>query len=184
MPQQTPRVPPLPVADFSERQKTLVGDWTEMNFARVTVRHPDMYELFLPYLARLIRNTSLPPRDREIVILRILALAGETYEAEHHVNIALNAGMSAAEIDAVKGSGSGLSEFDHLLMLAVEELMGDFVIGDPTWAGLSQEYSETQLMELVFLVGCYCTMGMLTKTFQIQLEEHADTSFQQLRDYT
>lgn len=184
MSRQKPRIPPLDPGQFTERQRELVGEWSNMNFALVSVRHTQMYEVFLPYLARLIRETSLPPRDREILILRVLANADEEYEAEHHIQIALGAGMDMHEIEAARGAGEGLSGFDQLLMRCADELMRDHDLGDNTWAGLADRYTETQLMEVVFLVGCYCTMAMLTKTLRMPLEADAETSFSGLRDYT
>lgn len=186
MTSSSPRIPPLSPAHFSEEQKSLVGDWSNLNFSRVCVRHPGMYRVFLPFIERLITQTTLPPRDREVVILRSLALADDVYETHHHVLIARNAGMTDSEIEAAKESGEGLSRFERVLMQATEELMRNQCIGDVTWAELSERYSETQLMELVFLVGCYTTMGMLTNTFEIPVEQDAATFAElgELRQYT
>ena len=52
------RVPPLEVAEFSEEQARLVGDWTHLNFSRVIVRHPEMYRVFVPYIAQVIAGSS------------------------------------------------------------------------------------------------------------------------------
>ncbi|MCK9564108.1 MAG: carboxymuconolactone decarboxylase family protein, partial [Bacteroidales bacterium] len=178
--------PPLAPAAFSDEQKDLVGDWTDMNFCRVIVRHPAMYRVFLPYIKQVIADTSLPPRDREILVLRALAVAGDSYETHHHVEIARGAGMTAADIEAARGDGNGLSDFDKLLMRAADELMATQNLSDMTWSGLSARYSEQQMMEVVFLVGCYAVMGMLTNTFGIPLEETdgADNQFNQMRTYT
>ena len=180
------RVPPLDPADFSPLQKTLVGDWSSMNFCRVIVRHPQMYQVFLPYIKEVIANTNLPPRDREIVVLRTLAAAKDVYETHHHVEIARNAGMSDSEIEAAQTSGEGLSDFDKLLMKAADELISTQNLNNETWAGLIQRYSEEQAMEVVFLVGCYTVMGMLTNTFGIPLEDEDDSDgkFNAMRTYT
>ena len=86
-------MPPLAVAEFSEEQAALVGDWTHLNFSRVLVRHPALYRAFMPYIAQVIPGSSLPPRDREVLVVRTLALGGDVYEAHHHVQIALKAGI-------------------------------------------------------------------------------------------
>lgn len=179
------RIPPLDPATFSSRQKDLVGDWSGMNFCRVMVRHPDVYQVFLPYLSQLVTRTTLPPRDREILVLRSLALAGDHYETRHHVDIAHKAGLTDTDIKAVQTNGEGLSDFERLLMYAVDELMREQKISDQTWHGLAQRYDEIQLMEVVFLVGCYTAMGMITNTFGIPLETEAETAeLNRLRGYT
>lgn len=165
------RVPPLSPGHFSPEQAEAVGAWTYLDFSQVLVRHPAMYRTFVPFLAALITETALPPRDREIVCLRMLRACGDVYEHTHHVDIARREGMTDVEIEeASEGRGASLNDFDLVLIAVTEELRRDQRISDATWAALGQRYTEQQRMELVFLAGCYETMAMLTKSFGIQLE--------------
>jgi 4-carboxymuconolactone decarboxylase len=165
------RVLPLLPSEFSREQAEAVGAWTYLNFSRVLVRHPAMYRTFVPFLAALITETALPPRDREIVCLRMLRACDDVYEHTHHVDIARREGMTDAEIKAASaGQGDVLTDFDLVLIAATEELRRDQRVSDATWAALGERYSEQQQMELVFLAGCYETMAMLTRSFGIQLE--------------
>jgi len=165
------RVPLLSPEDFSPEQAQAVGAWTYLDFSQVLVRHPAMYRTFVPFLAALITQTALPPRDREIVCLRMLRACDDVYEHTHHVDIARREGMTDAEIEqASEGRGDSLTDFDLVLIAATEELRRDQRVSDATWAALGERYSQQQQMELVFLAGCYETMAMLTKSFGIQLE--------------
>jgi hypothetical protein len=65
-----PRIPPLPPEEFTPEQAELIGDWKNLVFSRVIVRRPDMYRIFLPYIEKVIADTRLPPRDRQIIVLR------------------------------------------------------------------------------------------------------------------
>jgi alkylhydroperoxidase family enzyme len=181
------RIEPLDYADFSEHQKELVGGWHHLNFSKVLIRHPGMYGTYVPWLAEAITKTTLPPRDREIVCLRLLRMIDEVYEHTHHVTIAQRCGMTDEEIrDASAGDGPALTRFDRTVARATEELVRSQCISDGTWAELRAVYSETQAMELVFLAGCYLTLAMTTKTFGIQLEPDPETHEQvnALRTYT
>jgi alkylhydroperoxidase family enzyme len=175
------RIAPLDPARFTPEQAALVGDWTHLNFSRVLIRHPGMYGAFVPYLARLIADTELPARDRQLVCLRMLELCDDTYEQTHHVVISRKCGLDDADIEAAI-SGEGRSDWDRIVLRATEEIYRDQNITDETWEALAQQYSEWQLMELVFLAGCYQTMAMLTKTFGMQLEGDLE-SFNALRSY-
>jgi 4-carboxymuconolactone decarboxylase len=172
---QTPRIPPLAVADFSAQQAELVGDWTHLNFSRVIVRHPELYKVFVPYIAQVIAGSTLPPRDREVLVVRTLALPGEVYEAHHHVQIALKAGMTEADIAAVASGADSLADWDKALVRAADELVQGQKLSDASWAALGTRYSDEQRMELVFLVGCYTVMAMLTQSFGIELESDPET---------
>jgi alkylhydroperoxidase family enzyme len=180
------RIPPVDPADFTPEQAELVGDWKHLVFSRVIVNNPKMYRVFLPYINASIAHTSLPPRERQILVLRSLATANDTYELTHHITISRNAGISEEDIAAFqRGEGASLSDFDRALIKAADELRTDQVVSDATWEKLASRYSTEQLMDVVFVTGLYLTMAMLTKTFGMELEpdEGQSSSVNKLRDY-
>jgi alkylhydroperoxidase family enzyme len=181
------RIAPLTPEQLTPEQAGLVGDWTHLVFSRVAVRHPGAYRNFVPHIKALIVEGTIPPRDREIVVLRMLGQCDETYETHHHRTIAAtNTGMSEQEIEAaLAGRGACLSKFDRVLIRSAEELLRDQKIGDKTWAALGERYCDEQKMEVVFLAGLYVTMAMLTKSFGMPLEGESEDSerIQSLRDY-
>jgi alkylhydroperoxidase family enzyme len=186
MRQSPPRIPPVAPDQFTEEQAALVGAWSALNFSRVIVRHPELYRTLIPLIEKLIPGSDLPPRDREILVLRTLGLCNEVYEAHHHVLIARNAGMTDAEIEAARAGGAGLSPFEQTLARAAEELVRNHRVGEATWRELAETYTTAQLMEVTALVGGYALMAMLTRTFGIELEGGSDDldRLSALRQYT
>lgn len=181
------RIPPLSPSEFTAEQKEVVGAWDVLNFSRVLAHHPSLYRAYVPFIEKVIRFTHLTPHDREILAIRTLAVCRDSYESSHHVDIARNCGMTDAQIEAAKaGTGAALSEFDHHLVKAADELVLRHRISDATWSALAQRYSTIELMEVVGLVGCYTTLAMITRTFGIPLESpgQAAESLETLRDYT
>lgn len=182
----TVRIAPVEPKDFTSEQADLVGDWQHLVFSRVIVNNPKMYRVFLPYINASIAQTSLPPRERQILVLRSLKTSKDEYELAHHITISRNAGISDEEITAFQsGEGSSLSDFDRALIDAADELRTDQFISDRTWEKLASRYSDQQLMEVVFVTGLYLTMAMLTKTFGMQLEpeEGQSSNVNKLRNY-
>ena len=183
----TVRIAPVAPENFTPEQAELVGDWKNLVFSRVIVNNPKMYRTFVPHIEAVIGKTALPPRDRQVIVLRTLATSNDIYELTHHIRISRNAGLNEAEIAAFQsGVGASLTDFDHTLIAAADELKRDQVVSDATWAALAARYSTEQLMEVVFLAGCYLTMAMLTKSFGMKLEEADGTleDINQLRAYT
>ncbi len=120
------RIPPLDPKEFTPEQAKLVGDWKNLIFSQVLVRHPGMYGTFVPFLAEVIARTSLPPRDRQIVCLYMLQLCDETYEKTHHITISRRSGLTDEDISAVlAGQGERLSASDRTVMKATRELFKD-----------------------------------------------------------
>jgi alkylhydroperoxidase family enzyme len=180
----SPRVPPVAEIDRTDEQKALLGPWGRMNFAAVLANHPRLYRVVMPVIAKVIAETDLPPRHRQILVHRTLALSDEVYEARHHELISQGAGLSDADIEAARTDGPSLSPFEHLLVRAVDQLVNARRIDDATWAALSQQYSRIEMMELVAVVGAYNMMAMLTLGCEIQLEdEETFQSFAKQRDY-
>ena len=182
----SPRIPPLHPDEFSAEQKAVVGDWGVLNFSRVLARHPALYRVFVPFIEKVISFTDLPPWDREVLVIRALDQCGDVYEATHHVDIAYKVGMTDAQIASIKAGGADLSEFDRGLIRAADELVHDFRISDATWQALAERYSTVEMMEVVGLIGCYTTIAMVTRSFEMQLESKEETAAQlaALRTYT
>jgi 4-carboxymuconolactone decarboxylase len=170
-----PRVAPLAPAEWNDEQRELL---TRGNPARVLnvfatlARHQDLYRRWMPFANHVLFKSSLPPREREMAILRIGWLCRSGYEFHQHTRIGREAGLSDAEIERLKSSpdAPGWSESESALLRAVDDLHGDQFIGEETWKRLSKHYDERQVMDLVFAVGQYTLVSMALNSFGVQIE--------------
>lgn len=185
-PRIPPRIPGVSLDEATDLQKELMGPWSSMNFSNVVVRSPDLYQAFVPLIKKVVSDTALPPRDRQVLCLRTLTLGNDVYEVTHHELISKSAGLNEVEIAAMRaGTGDALTDFDKVLVAAAEQLVRDQHIDDATWAALAERYSQVQLMEVVVLVGAYLTMAMVTRNYEIPLEnDDTFNGFAQQRTYT
>ena len=96
-------------------------------------------------------TSTLAPRERELLILRIGWLCQAEYEWGQHVIFGKGAGLTDEEIARIKEGpdAKGWSPFDAALLRAADELHADAFISDATWAALSERYSTQQLMDVV-----------------------------------
>jgi AhpD family alkylhydroperoxidase len=176
------RLAPLPDAEWDDRTRaSLAGLLPERrrnlrgagNALATLVRHPDLADAFVRYNAHLLLRSTLPPRLRELAILRVAARRGCAYEWAHHTTMAADAGLSAAEIErAGRGEhGPATDPADAAVLRAVDELDDDSVISETTWAALGEHLDDRQRMDLVFTVGTYCLLAMAFNTFGVEPEE-------------
>ena len=133
------------------------------------VRHPDLTKAFLGFNVYLLFRSSLPPRLREVAILRVAHRRHCAYEWEHHVELAEAEGLTGADVEAIR-RGAGTSEVDELVLRAVDELDEKSTLGDGTWSALGEHLSDRQRMDFVFTVGAYAMLAMAFNTFGVQLE--------------
>jgi 4-carboxymuconolactone decarboxylase len=137
------------------------------------VRHPAAAKAFMTWAGQVLRNSTLPKREREILILRVGVLCRSGYEWAQHVRIGKRAGVTDEEIARVKlGSDApGWSANDRTLLKAAEELHRDYFISAPTWEALSGFLDEQQRMDVVFVVAQYTQVCMILNTFGVQLDD-------------
>lgn len=173
------RLPPLPDDQWDERARAaLAGLLPEKrrnlrgagNALGTLVRHPDLAEAFLGFSAHLLRRSSLPPRVRELAILRVAERRDCRYELTHHVRMAAEAGLTPAEIEAAR-QGEAAGELERTVLLAADELHDTSTLSDKTWALLGEHLDERQRMDLVLTIGGYAMMAMAFNAFGVEPEE-------------
>lgn len=149
----------------------------------VILTHPVLAKAFLTFNNHVATTSSIPKRIRELLILRISWLRQAEYEFVQHVVLGRKAGLTDDEIERVQlgPAAQGWHPVDADLVQAVDELHQHARIGNATWQRLAAHFDATQLMDIVFTVGCYELLAMVFKTFGVQLEPGVDGLDEQTR---
>lgn len=171
-----PRIPPVPPEERTGSVRELLDGATvpgadDANIFTTFVRAPGLFRKWLPFGGKLL-NGKLPPRDRELLILRTGWNCTSEYEWGQHARIALLCDLDPAEVDRVPlGPGApGWGAFDATLLRAADELHTDWMVSDPTWAQLAARYDTEQLIEVPMVVGHYHLVAMTLNTLGVQLD--------------
>lgn len=174
---RTPRIPPLPPAEWDDETQQLLASLKRegriFNIFATLARHPALLRRWLVFGTHILGKSTLPPRERELAILRMGWLCQADYEWGHHVTIGKEAGLTDVEIQRVPQGpdAAGWNEFERALLRAVDELHRDTFISDPTWQSLAARYNTQQLLDLVFTAGQYKLVCMALNSAGVQLEE-------------
>ncbi|CAB5516510.1 hypothetical protein LMG26857_05587 [Achromobacter anxifer] len=127
---------------------------------QVLLNSPAVVDGWEAMLTAIRRNTGLPPRLRELIILRVATLNNAPYEFEAHVPHALAAGMPQALVEALR-SGPAVPELQGLepgeaeVLALTDAMTRDIEVPDAVFAPLRERYDDTQLVELAATVGAY-----------------------------
>ncbi len=161
------------IANREERQRTK-ADLPE--FFGTLMRHPAIFEKQTEYGLALLAHGAMPPRERELAILRIAWRCGVPYAFGEHVFFAHRIGITSAEIDAVKSwpDKADWSPHEEHILSAVDELFENAVLSDATWAGLSLRYNEQQMIELLMVIGHYHALAYLLNGMRVRLHDGND----------
>lgn len=176
-----PRITPMEASEWTDAQREMLAPIKESgpfyNVLGTISRHWDAAQKFTVWAYHIMGETSrLAPREREILILRIGWLCEAEYEWGQHVIFAREAGLADEEIQRIKkgSEAEGWSSFDAALIRATDELHKDACISDATWAELSEQYDQQQMMDVVFTVGQYNMVSMALNSFGVQLDDGVD----------
>jgi alkylhydroperoxidase family enzyme len=144
-----------------------------LNALGTLAQYPELARAYHVFNGHVIYNTSLSPRQRELLVLRVAAVRGSEYEWAQHVVLAADVGISDDEVGQVAEGpdAPGWSAFEAALVRAVDELVADALITDATWATLAAELDTQQLMDVVFTVGSYDLLAMAFRTFGVALDD-------------
>jgi AhpD family alkylhydroperoxidase len=174
---QTPRVAPLGKEQRTPEQQAMLASRPDYNIYKTLARHVDLYNRWSPLGRFLLDGSSLPPRDREIVMLRMGWLCQSEYEWAQHARIAkAQAGLTNEDIHRIAEgpTAAGWSEFDRTLLRMVDELRYDAMIGDATWQALRTRYSAQQMIEALYTASQYQLVSMALNSLGVQLDPGLD----------
>jgi alkylhydroperoxidase family enzyme len=167
------RLTPLDEAAWAPALETArSGFGTVLNVHRMMAHHPELLAAWTPLRQHITTGGTLSARHRELIILRVAALAGVAYEWHHHVARASLAGIGPTEVEAVRiaKATDWPDEQESALLAATDELFQGLAVGDAGWEALTRHFTVPQIFDLVVTVGMYTTLAMFINTTGVQIE--------------
>ena len=142
------------------------------NVFRTFARNPPADELRNAVGRHIRDETSLMPRNRQQLIMRVGVLCRSEYEWAAHSRIGRQVGLDDADVARVivGPSAPGSGPLETALLHAADELYRDDVVGDATWDVLAKELSEKQLLDLLLTVGGYRSATYAINSAGVQLD--------------
>jgi alkylhydroperoxidase family enzyme len=184
------RIPPLPPEQWPEEMRQAIAALRPpdprhpfpsrrddrpkgRNALGTLARYPALTRAFHTLNGHVLFASTLSPRQRELLVLRVASVRQATYEWEQHVVLAGDAGLDPDEIArVVQGpEAPGWSSLERGMLAAVDELLVEARVADPTWAMLAGELDEHQLMDLIFTVGTYDLLAMAFRSLGVELDD-------------
>ena len=172
-----PRILPVTEADWTDDSRPVLAANSArgpvLNVFGTIARHPKLLKRWVVFANHVLNGSTLPARERELIILRTGYLCRSGYEWAQHAAIGRQTGLTDDEmVRIIDGPGApNWGTADQLLLRATDELVTDHFISEATWSALAEQWSEQQLMDLVFAVGQYTLVSMALNSFGVQLED-------------
>lgn len=156
-----PRI--APVQEYTEEQRELLAKTLispagrPLNIFATLAHHPRLLNRFNALGGLFLSKGLLPPRERELVILRVAYRTRSVYEFGQHTVIGRAAGLTDQEIERIVGplDDPAWASPDRALLAFTDELIESDRVSDAIWSAVAERWDEPRLLELIMLVGFY-----------------------------
>jgi 4-carboxymuconolactone decarboxylase len=142
----------------------------------ISLRSPEMTALSQDLDAYLrTKSTAIPPKLKEIAIMLTARFWGGQFAWYSHRPQALDAGLSAAFIDAMAAGArpAAMTADEAIVLDFCEQLLATRQVDDANFKAMADRFGERGIVELVGLMGRYHTLSMLFSVDRYPLPEGA-----------
>jgi alkylhydroperoxidase family enzyme len=161
-----PRIPIPKTEDLTEDIQEYIGKVREggiaVDLSNMLLNTPASIKEFNAIGGSILFNSELPPRPREIAVLRIGHITKAAYEWHHHKRFALSVGVTEEEIGKIATDGpvTELDEEGNLLCRVADEITHDIRLSDEALAMALDRYGPRQTTELIL---CCCWFNLVSR---------------------
>lgn len=144
------------------------------NLYRVIGHAPAMLRAWLDFAWPLRLEATTSRRLRELLILRGAQVSGAHYEWVHHTTMALAAGVTQAQIDALanwRDAGCFDATERAVIRLAEEVTIGPAASAESIEALREAGFDEAGIVELTLTASFYVCVSRFLQSMQVELEE-------------
>lgn len=183
--EDTPRIAPRPMEDMRPEWLAILahipGDGLKgagfpRNVLGSIMHDPDTFGPFLEFWVTCKSKMALSVREQEIVILRMGCLYGSNYVWKHHVPVAMEFGVTGAELAAIRHSDAAAftGERERSLLALTDELVEARTIGAGAWDAYAAVLSPRDVVDLISLVSQYVFFALVNNALQVAVEPALD----------
>ena len=178
-PRLAPIEPPFPPETAAHLAALMPKGWSgpALRLFRLWARHLPMADALRAVGRYVLAGGALPPRDRELLILRTCARCGCEYEwGVHAAFFPDRVGLAPELVAATRRAAAGDPVWpasDALLVRAADELHDSATLSDPLWRELSAHWDEIQLLELLLVAGFYHLVSYTANATRLAAEPFA-----------
>jgi 4-carboxymuconolactone decarboxylase len=146
-----------------------------LNFYKVLANSPHVARNVIRLGNSLIGKTTLSPKLRELTIMRIAKLCDCEYEWVQHTPVALQSGVSRAQLDAIgcwKESNNFNGE-ERAILQYVDEVAQNVKVADATFEALKKYLNEQHIVEITLAIGWWGMLARLFVPLEVEVDERS-----------
>jgi alkylhydroperoxidase family enzyme len=169
-----PRIAYRDPAELSEVARAKLGEVPANVTRMLAVASEPVFLQIADVGGALIKGSSLPPQLRELAILRVGYLSNSPYETFQHEALGRYVGLSEKQIAAIRaGDATELGETQAAVLAFVDDVVVNVRASDATLTKVRRYLDDTQLADLLLLIGFYMLVCRYLETTGVELDAEA-----------
>ena len=172
-----PRISPVPEAQWTDEHKQRIARFLPLgtrpgNSFTTLLNIPELVDRTMTFHNYITRDSSLPPRIRELLILRTAWLHGSDVIWRERVPFARQAGLINEEIRKIaQGPAAGLDPFEANLLQMADQLFRNSFVDDAVFNTMAARYDTCNVMDAGLTVANIASLSLLYNTLGVQPDD-------------
>jgi 4-carboxymuconolactone decarboxylase len=167
-----PRIPYLDMEQASSEYREMLKGRFDLNLYRMLPHATTIAPGFLRMGRAILRESTIDPTLREIVILRVGFLSNDRYDVYHHERAARKIGMSKEKIEAIEShpESAVFSPLEKLIIRYTDEVVKNVKAPDALFNELLAQIGNRTMAELTLTIGFYMAAGRFLENLGVEIE--------------
>ncbi len=144
-----------------------------LHLYQMLLHSPPLAEGWLDYLTAVRHRLTLGGALRELIIMRVALLNGAPYEADQHAPIALGAGVTQAQLEALAdwGSADCYDATQRAVLRLTDAMTRDIHFAPEVVSAVREHLGERGTVEAVATVAAYNMVSRFLEALQIHSDD-------------
>jgi AhpD family alkylhydroperoxidase len=144
-----------------------------LHLYQMLLHSPPLAEGWLAYLTAVRQRLALPGALRELIIMRVAHLNGAPYEAAQHAPIALQEGLTPAQLAALEPGGdlAALDDTQQALVALTDAMTRQIHFDAAIVQRVRELLGERQAVEAVATCAAYNMVSRFLEALRIDVED-------------
>ena len=173
-----PRISPVPEAQWTDEHKQRIAKFLPANARpdnsfRTLLNVPELVDRTMTLYNYVTQNSSLPPRIRELLMLRTAWLHGSDVIWRARVPFARQAGLTNDELRKIAQgpSASGWDAFEANLLQMADQLFRNSFVNDSVYKLMAARYNTCNVIDAGMTVADVASLALLYNTLGVQPDD-------------
>lgn len=171
------RVPYRELDEMTERESELIRERGNLNVYRALANAEKVFTGWMVAGDAALSSPVVSRRLREIVVLRTAYLMDCAYELGQHRDVALTAGVTRGEVDAILTDADWRTgHFDSVELTALQlttELLSTREVAAPLIEQVHEALGSEATVELLMIIGRYAGLALMLNALDVDLDQSA-----------